>query len=199
MAESGSFLSRWSQRKTQVAKGKTPDEPQTLVEGVPKPVEKIPAATPTKPPAPDEEKPSLTLEDVKALNTESDFSAFATREVAPDVRNAAMKKLFSDPRYNVMDGMDVYIDDYTQADPIPSAMLRQMVGAQFLQLFESDNETNAKPDTLVENGDTNLNTHHAHADLRLQPDHAPGGTQDPGKLEPGLERNPDPAQRPVST
>ena len=30
-----------------------------------------------------------------------------------------MKKLFADPHYNVMDGLDVYIDDYSKPDPIP--------------------------------------------------------------------------------
>ena len=30
-----------------------------------------------------------------------------------------MKKLFSDPHFNVMDGLDTYIDDYGKPDPIP--------------------------------------------------------------------------------
>ncbi len=58
--------------------------------------------------------------------------------VAPEVKNAAMKKLFADPHFNVMDRMDIYIDDYSQPDPLPLAMLRQMNGSQFLNLFESD-------------------------------------------------------------
>jgi hypothetical protein len=33
------------------------------------------------------------------------------------VRNAALKKLFTDPHFNVMDGLDVYIDDYGKPDP----------------------------------------------------------------------------------
>lgn len=58
------------------------------------------------------------------------------RDVAPEVKNVAMKKLFADPHFNVMDGLDIYIDDYTQPDPLPAAMLRQMVSAQFLNLVE---------------------------------------------------------------
>ena len=46
-----------------------------------------------------------------------------------DVRNAAMKKLFADPHFNVMDGLDIYIGDYTQPDPLPEGMLAQMAGA----------------------------------------------------------------------
>ena len=37
-----------------------------------------------------------------------------------------MKKLFSDPHFNVMDGLDTYIDDYGKPDPIPLSMLRRM-------------------------------------------------------------------------
>jgi hypothetical protein len=120
------------------------------------------------------------------LHSESDFSPFTAKTVSPEVRNAAMKKLFTDPHYNVMDGLDIYIDDYSKPDPIPESMLRQMVGAQFLNLFESD--INKPP---------NPSTPHAHADLRLQPDHATGAPQNLGDAESDPERDPDPAQRPV--
>jgi hypothetical protein len=42
------------------------------------------------------------------------------------VRNAAMRKLFSDPRFNVMDGLDVYIDDYSKPDPLPEGWLEKL-------------------------------------------------------------------------
>jgi hypothetical protein len=45
----------------------------------------------------------------------------------------------------VMDRMDIYIDDYSQPDPLPMAMLRQMVSAQTLGLFDDDSENAAKP------------------------------------------------------
>ena len=55
-----------------------------------------------------------------------------------------MKKLFSDPRYNVMDGMDVYIDDYSKPDPIPYAMLRKLASAKFLGLFDEEEKEEAE-------------------------------------------------------
>ena len=64
--------------------------------------------------------------------------------VAPEVKNAAMKKLFADPHFNVMDRMDIYIDDYSQPDPLPLAMLRQMNGAKFLNLFEDEDQDKDK-------------------------------------------------------
>ncbi|MEO8347244.1 MAG: DUF3306 domain-containing protein, partial [Betaproteobacteria bacterium] len=41
-------------------------------------------------------------------------------------KRAALKKLFSDPSFNVMDGLDIYVGDYTQADPMPTGMLEKL-------------------------------------------------------------------------
>ena len=84
-----------------------------------------------------------TLADAQALTPQSDFKPFMARGVASDVKNAAMKKLFTDPHYNVMDRLDTYIDDYSLPDPIPEAMLRQMVSAKFLKLFDEDEDKQA--------------------------------------------------------
>ena len=54
----------------------------------------------------------------KTWNAESDFVAFMQPKVAETVKRAALKKLFRDPRFNVMDGLDVYIDDYSIPSPI---------------------------------------------------------------------------------
>src|SRR4029077_3412606 len=54
---------------------------------------------------------------------ESDFTAFLKPDVDANLKRAALKQLFRDPRFNVMDGLDTYIDDYTKADPIPPEML----------------------------------------------------------------------------
>lgn len=81
-----------------------------------------------------------TLQDAQALTPESDFKPYMARGLAPEVKNAAMKKLFTDPHYNVMDRLDIYIDDYSKSDPIPESMLRQMVSAKFLKLFEDEDE-----------------------------------------------------------
>ncbi len=84
------------------------------------------------------EAPLPTLDDVQALQPADSFARFVARDVSPDVRNAAMKKLFADPHYNVMDGLDIYIDDYSIASPLPAATLRQMASAKFLNLFDED-------------------------------------------------------------
>jgi len=76
-----------------------------------------------------------SLEDVDKLSKDSDFSLFVQKDVSDDVHHAAMKKLFSDPHYNVMDGLDIYIDDYSKEDPLPAGMLEKMVQSTMLGLF----------------------------------------------------------------
>ena len=119
------------------------------------------------------------------------------------MKNAALKKLFTDPHYNVMDGLDVYIDDYSQPDPLPYAMARQLASAKFLGLFAKEEKEEAEQAAALEaarqardvadnpEGQTVAQseaappavpepTLHADPDLRLQQDHAPPG-EDPGR------------------
>ena len=142
------FLGRWARRKTEVLQGKAAAEPVVSPEVKLKPVapelavkevEPAPLETAAPPPA-------LSLDDVKLLTKDSDFKPFMAQNVGSNVRNAAMKKLFADPHFNVMDGLDTYIDDYSKSDPIPEAMLRQMTSSKFLRLFD-DEEDAEKPDT----------------------------------------------------
>ena len=164
------FLSRWSRRKAQARQA--PDNPlkeevvdldapndiqssdvshknsalQDVPSPVGKPVSKAPQPHDQSPSAEKQaqQNPLPSMSDVQNLTPESDFSPFMSSEVAPEVKNAAMKKLFADPHFNVMDRMDVYIDDYGQPDPIPKAMLRQLASAKFLNLFDDDEEKNAE-------------------------------------------------------
>jgi hypothetical protein len=116
-----------------------------------------------------------TLADAQQLTPESDFTGFMAQGVAPDVKNAAMKKLFADPHFNVMDRLDIYIDDYSQPDPLPLAMLRQMTSAKTLKLFDDEPETPkiVAQSVPAENNSNIEPTTHDHADLRLQPDPTP--------------------------
>ncbi|CAN5498122.1 DUF3306 domain-containing protein [soil metagenome] len=149
------FLGRWARRKTDALQGRPLEEPAAPVETAPvagvaaqtAPVKAVSAdAPPPVIPAPEAPENLLSLDDVKGLTRESDFRPFMARDVAGDVRNAAMKKLFTDPHYNVMDGLDIYIDDYSIADPIPASMLRQMVGAKLLKIFDEEEGEDDKAD-----------------------------------------------------
>ena len=107
------FLSRWSQRKQQAREQ----------------VQKSAAAPPAHAPAPVPDAPPQ-LPPVEQLGVDSDYRGFLHPKVDEGLRRAALKKLFSDPHFNVMDGLDTYIDDYSISEPIPDAMLAQMRHAQ---------------------------------------------------------------------
>ena len=197
------FLGRWARRKQEVREGKPVAEPTPLVAAPEPPPVAATAIQPdvTSPPVPPEAPPPPpTLEDVQALTSQSDFRRFMAPDVDPGVKNAAMKKLFADPHFNVMDGLDIYIDDYNKPDPLPQSMLRQMVSAKFLNLFDDEKqETTAPPAAVaaaapaaaaeaapaaapaVEPQSHGLTIEdHDHTDLRLQQDHATG-PQGPGR------------------
>ena len=137
MTEDDGFLSRWSRRKVQVRQG----APVPAAEPAPAPAAVVAPLAPESPDAQAQPAPSLTLDDVATLTTESDFTRFVAPEVSGEVRNAALKKLFSDPHFNVMDGLDTYIDDYNTPDPLPASMLRKMAQAAYLGLVEPEPET----------------------------------------------------------
>ncbi len=135
--EGQGFFSRWSQRKAEVrqaeAAQKAPPLPPAAADAAP--LAQADAKPPSTEPAPAD---APTLADVQSLETGQEVSRFMQRGVDPQVKNAAMKKLFADPHFNVMDGLDTYIDDYSQPDPIPPAMLRQLVQGEFLGLFAEE-------------------------------------------------------------
>ncbi len=164
----GSFLARWSQRKVRAKSGAAdvadapapaPSEAAASLTdaGLRPPVDvrpplqvrrpadaQLPADVPPSAdadPTAGFEPPALpTMSDVSLLTRGSDYSRFVGSGVDPGVSNAAMKKLFSDPRYNVMDGLDTYIDDYGKPDPISRADLRLMHQARSLGLFDDEDE-----------------------------------------------------------
>src|SRR5208337_1543764 len=108
-------LARWSRRKLQAAAQAAPATP--------------PVATPTAAPSPASAAPELPA--VESLTLSSDFTAFLRPEVDDNLRRAALKQLFRDPRFNIMDGLDTYIDDYTQADPIAPDVLADLLQRGF--------------------------------------------------------------------
>ena len=97
-------------------------------------------------PMPVQEASPLTLLDTESLTLASDFKPFLASSVAPEVKNAALRKLFADPHFNVMDRLDIYIDDYSNLAPLPASALRQMASAKFMNLFEEEEEAQVTPE-----------------------------------------------------
>lgn len=121
------FVSRWSRRKQQARTEEA------------KPVEA------TASPADSEARPPEPLPPVESLTPESDFTPFMQPKVDESLKRAAMKRLFSDPHFNVMDGLDIYIDDYSISEPIPPSMLKDLKQAQnILAWAKEDREKEAE-------------------------------------------------------
>ena len=118
------FLSRWSRRKKEAR-----EQPMAA-----KPFAETPA-TQAQPPV---------LPPVEGLNMDSDFRGFLHPKVDETLRRAALKKLFHEPHFNVMDGLDTYIDDYSISDPIPPEMLKQMKHAQDIIVAGEERRAEAK-------------------------------------------------------
>ena len=181
--EGGGFLSRWARRKEQARAGvEVAPEPPTdaALVGAETPIEPVPpqAPAPTVGDAAAAAQPLPTMADVAMLSHESDYSRFVASGVDEGVKRAAMRKLFSDPHFNVMDGLDTYIDDYGKPDPIPIAMLRQMNQSKILRLFEVEEQAEeAKQIGALENPapiDETVTPTDDDPDLRLQQDDAAG-------------------------
>jgi hypothetical protein len=214
------FLSRWSRRKAAVRQGAPlPAEPPAAVSALAVATPLAGAQTPALPPRatqlPDVQvagpaaEPAPTLDDVAALAPGADVQRFVAPGVDTGVKNAALKKLFADPHFNVMDGLDTYIDDYGRPDPLPAGMLRQMAQSAFLGLFNDADTAPAPcadtasppaaagvataatttaapplaPEPVPEPGAATATAPDENADLRLQP-HAAAG---PAGSAPGPE------------
>lgn len=71
-----------------------------------------------------------TLADAALLAADSDYAPFVARGVDASVRRLAMKKLFADPHFNLIDGLDLYMADYNLPDPVSPAMLAALTHAR---------------------------------------------------------------------
>jgi hypothetical protein len=181
------FISRWSRRKT-ASKAATARPsadavpakagPQALA-GTPAPAADAGPRTPG-PAAPEE--PPAPLPPVDSLTPESDFAPFMKAEVDPDLKRQAFKKLIEDPQFNVMDGLDVYIDDYSKPDPLPEGWLEKMNQVRRLGFFHE-----AADNPEEEPADAPLPLKNAMEEAPLEPQTPVLPVDTPGEGVPPLE------------
>ncbi len=154
--DAGSFLQRWSRRKQAVQAGVVPTE--TAAEGATqiaaidpqRAAQASPSrnADPGADPSADADTKHTELPSLDSLQgLQSDYLDFMQPKVTQQLKRAALKKLFADPHFNVIDRFEAYSEDYTQADPIPAAMLRGLNQAKGLLFPHDDPKQDApKPD-----------------------------------------------------
>jgi len=128
------FLSRWSRLKQEQEK----------------------AAEQPEAPASAQEQEPPELPPVESLTSESDFRGFMHPKVGDALRRVALKKLFSDPHFNVEDPFEAYSGDWTGGEPIPPEMLATLKHARSVLFREEDEEKQrlAEQEKLAENEET---------------------------------------------
>jgi Protein of unknown function (DUF3306) len=138
------FLSRWSRRK---AEARQALEPDAKAPAVPEPQTEPEVGEP--PELPDPEK----------LELGSDFRAFMARNVPPDLRRLALRRLWRvNPIINSLDGLDDYYvtQDFTDAATVvPDLRTIYRVGKEALETVArleeptADTRTDPPPKTAI--------------------------------------------------
>ena len=114
------FLARWSRLKREAPAAEKKDE----------------SSAPAVPP-------------VEQLTPESDFALFMNPKVKEELRRLALKKLFSDPHFNVPDPFEPYSGDWTVGEPISEELLATLNQARTVLFREPEKKPAAEPQASV--------------------------------------------------
>lgn len=114
------FLGRWSRRKLHARTER--DEGAAVVP---------PAASPPEASDTDDKPPERVLTDedmppLDVLDSDSDYSGFFSPGVSENLRNAALRKLFLSPKFNIVDGLDDYAEDFTNFEKLGAIITSDM-------------------------------------------------------------------------
>ncbi|WP_341236635.1 DUF3306 domain-containing protein [uncultured Limnobacter sp.] len=134
---SDNFLSRWSKRKLEAK------EQEKQLENLSEPIQGGSELSIKQTPAelnrdssgdsavavskePQVDIPLPTEADLTKVEQGGDIKAFMVDKVSAELKNKAFKALFSRPEFNVMDGLDIYIDDYSKFTPLSQEDIGKM-------------------------------------------------------------------------
>lgn len=155
--ESEPFLSRWSRRKALAREGIEPEEPEpgsAPAAGVDAPSSAPPEGSETRDAGESDGEAApageaAELPPLESLNEDSDYSAFLSADVAPDMQRQALRKLFRSPKFNLRDGLDDYDLDYSNPEPlgtVVTAEMRHRIAREIERLAARASEERAVPD-----------------------------------------------------
>ena len=121
-----SFLARFHRRKLEARQ-----------ENAAAPIEEAPTPEPDaiEEPPTDADMPSLDT-----LDAESDYTGFLSPKVSETLRRAALRKLFHSARFNIVDGLDEYAEDFTSFESlgdIVTADMRHLIDVEARKKVEA--------------------------------------------------------------
>ncbi|MDQ5770714.1 DUF3306 domain-containing protein [Thiothrix subterranea] len=142
------FFTRWARLKRERPELAPVAEPNTAAEpAMPPDVEAISAPAAPAPELTDADMPSLA-----SLGFDSDYSGFFSAKVSSELRKSALRKLFHQPEFNVIDELNDYREDFTYFEPLGNLItidmkhqLERHARQHFDRLLEDHRMT---PDTL---------------------------------------------------
>jgi hypothetical protein len=149
--DSGSRLSRWSQRKLATRRGEAVDEApcDEHEPAAAAPMADADAAAAEAPP---------DLPPIDELTCDSDYIAFLAKNVPESLRREALRKLWrSDPVFANLDGLNDYCEDFNATyEPITMAQTAYKVGKGYFDEIVEKLEPggHAAPERVESSGDT---------------------------------------------
>ncbi|MGB5104254.1 MAG: DUF3306 domain-containing protein [Steroidobacteraceae bacterium] len=144
------FLARWSRLKERAREEARSPPPAAQVPESAEPAAEDTLAVPAASAAPQAE---VQLPNLDLLDGDSDYSAFLSPGVDLLLRRRALRKLFHSPKFNVLDGLDDYMGDFRNFEPLGdlvTADMRHRIEQAARRLAEKLEEPRAAtPDALA--------------------------------------------------
>jgi hypothetical protein len=120
------FLSRWARlkRESREQAPEAPPRPEPATETAPD--ENAVEAADGSPAEASPQQPALELPPLESLTEESDFAPFMKTGVDPELRRQALRKMFRNPKYAVVDDLDPYRADFAAFTPLGDIITADM-------------------------------------------------------------------------
>ena len=134
------FLKRWSRRKLETQH----DSPDVAAGELRE----------ANSPAPLADEPEQVLTDadmppIESLGEDSDYAPFLSPGVSDDLRQQAMRKLFTQPEFNVTDGLNDYDEDYTQFAGLGKIITHEMKRVLQRELDHDNEAADATDEQII--------------------------------------------------
>ena len=87
---------------------------------------------------------------VETLDADSDYTQFLSPGVSDDLRRQALRELYSQPDFNITDGLNDYDEDYTQFAGLGSLVTHEMKRMLERELEKEHAKTTADVDSVTD-------------------------------------------------